>query len=138
MNIDDYKKLSIPELAKMLRGLRDHKEAQEAELKDINVAIEQITRTVLPEMMDDEGISNIKIDGVGRISLRGEVYASILAENRELAYQWLRDTGRASLISNTVNSSTLKAACKEWLKQGEDIPDFIKVTPVTVATLTRT
>ena len=128
----------IVELANKLRGLKDLKEAQEADLKDTNMAIEAITKVLLPQKMDEQGIQNVKIDGVGRISLRGEVYASILAENRELAYDWLRNTGRASLITNTVNPSTLKACAKEWLKNGEEIPEFIKITPATVATLTRT
>lgn len=128
----------IVELANKLRGLKDLKEAQEADLKDTNMAIEAITKVLLPQKMDEQGIQNVKIDGVGRIGLRGEVYASILAENRELAYDWLRNTGRASLITNTVNPSTLKAAAREWLKNGEEIPEFIKITPATVATLTRT
>ena len=128
----------IVELANKLRGLKDLKEAQEADLKDTNMAIEAITKVLLPQKMDEQGIQNVKIDGVGRVSLRGEVYASILAENRELAYDWLRNTGRAALITNTVNPSTLKACAKEWLKNGEEIPEFIKITPATVATLTRT
>lgn len=128
----------IVELANKLRGLKDLKEAQEADLKDTNMAIEAITKVLLPQKMDEQGIQNVKIDGVGRISLRGEVYASILAENRELAYDWLRNTGRAALITNTVNPSTLKAAAREWIKNGEEIPEFIKITPATVATLTRT
>ena len=136
---DDLKEMTVVQLAGELRKLKELKEAMEEDLKETNKFIEEITKQILPEKMDDQGISNIKIDGVGRITLRGEVYASILAANRDAAYQWLRDTGRASLISNTVNASSLKAACKEWLKNGEEIPeDLIKVTPVTVAVLTRT
>lgn len=136
---DDLKEMTVVQLAGELRKLKELKEAMEEDLKETNKYIEEITKQILPEKMDDQGISNIKIDGVGRITLRGEVYASILAANRDAAYQWLRDTGRASLISNTVNASSLKACVKEWLKNGEEIPeDLIKVTPVTVAVLTRT
>lgn len=134
----DYSEMQIQELAAELRKLKDIKDSMEDSLKDVNKSIELLTKQVIPEKMDEQGISNVSFGDIGRISLRGEVYASILAENREAAYQWLRDTGRASLISNTVNASTLKAACKEWLKNGEEIPDsLIKVTPVTVAVLTR-
>ncbi len=136
---DDLREMNVVQLAGELRKLKELKESMEEDLKETNKYIEEITKHILPEKMDDQGISNIKIDGVGRITLRGEVYASILAANRDAAYQWLRDTGRASLISNTVNASSLKAACKEWLKNGEEIPEeLIKVTPVTVAVLTRT
>ena len=134
----EYNEMQIAELAAELRKLKDVKDQLEENLKEINKHIEVLTKQVIPEKMDEQGISNVSFGDIGRISLRGEVYASILADNREAAYQWLRDTGRASLISNTVNASTLKAACKEWLKNGEEIPEeLIKVTPVTVAVLTR-
>lgn len=128
----------IVALANELRKLKDEKDVAEGALKVINKRIEEIVKKELPEFMDADGVSNVKIDGVGRLSLRTEVYASILAENRETAYQWLRDTGRGSLVSETVNASSLKAAMKECLKNGEEIPEsLIKVTPVTVAVLTK-
>ena len=127
----------IVDLATELADLKNQKDSLSDQEKAINIRIEKITRVLLPEAMDEDGISNISIDGVGRVTLRGEVYTSISAVNREAAYEWLRDTGRGSLISETVNASTLKAAVKEWLKQGEDIPDIINVTPVTVAVLTK-
>ena len=127
----------IVELATELADLKLQKESIGNQEKAINIRIEELTRILLPEAMDEDGVSNISIDGVGRITLRGEVFASIRADNREAAYEWLRDTGRGSLISETVNASTLKAAVKEWLKQGEEIPDVINVTPITVAVLTK-
>lgn len=127
----------IVDLATELAELKNEKELLGNQEKVINIRIEHLTRVLLPEAMDEDGVSNISIDGVGRITLRGEVFASIRADNREAAYEWLRDTGRGSLISETVNASTLKAAVKEWLKQGEEIPEVISVTPVTVAVLTK-
>lgn len=127
----------IVDLATELAELKNEKELLGNQEKAINLRIEHLTRVLLPEAMDEDGVSNISIDGVGRITLRGEVFASIRADNREAAYEWLRDTGRGSLISETVNASTLKAAVKEWLKQGEEIPEVINVTPVTVAVLTK-
>lgn len=130
---------NITSLAAEFRSLKDHKDEIEESLKEVNKRIEEIAKKELPESMDADGISNIKIDGVGRLSLRTEVYASILAENREAACDWLRDTGRGSLVTETVNASSLKAAMKECLKNGEEVPEsLIKVTPVTVAVLTKT
>lgn len=129
----------VVELATELRGLKTQKEEISASSKLVNKRIEEIEKQLLPDAMDAEGISNIKIDDVGRVTLRGEVYASILAANRYEAFQWLRDTGRGSLISETVSASSLKAAAKAWLKSGEKIPEsLIKVTPVTIATLSKT
>ena len=125
-------------LATELYELKKAKDIIAEQERIFNIRIEAITKQELPTAMDDDGITNIKIDGVGRVNLRGEVYTQILAENREAAYEWLRATGRGSLIVETVNASTLKAAAKDWLKQGEEIPqDLIKVTPCTVAVLTK-
>lgn len=128
---------TIIELAKELRHLKDVKEKMSSEEKIINSRIDQITKMLLPQVMEDDGVSTIKIDGIGKLSLRGEMYVSILAENRQDAYQWLRDNNRGSLISETVNASTLKAAAKEWIKSGVEIPDLIKITPYTMAILSK-
>jgi hypothetical protein len=121
-----------------LSRLKNEKDAMSEIETGINIRIEEITKKLLPEAMDEAGINNITVDNIGRVNLRGEVYASILVENRAAAYQWLRDTGRDSIITETVNSSTLKAAAKEWLKQGEEIPqELIKITPCTIAVLVR-
>lgn len=127
----------ISKLALELRKLKDQKDDLAEKTKAINLRIEEICNKDLPTAMDDDGVSNVVVDGAGRVTLRGELYVSILAENREAAYEWMRQTGRGSLITETVNASSLKAAAKEWLKKNEEIPSSIKVTPVTVATLTK-
>lgn len=129
---------SIVQLATEYRALKDEKEEIESVLKTINIRLEIIAKQELPAAMDDEGVSNITVEGVGKVYLRGEVYVSILADNREAAYQWLRDTGRGSLIQDTVNASSLKAAAKQWLKDGDSIPeDLIRVTAITIAIISK-
>lgn len=128
---------TVVELANELARLKDQKDDLDNQVKTLNLRIEAITKQELPEAMDADGVSNIKLDGVGRISLRGEVYASIKKEDQPAAYEWLRHTGRGSLITETVNASSLKAAAKSWLKAGDVVPDFIRIQPITVAVLTR-
>lgn len=119
-------------------SLRGQKEGLEAQLTEINKRIEILARQEIPSAMDDAGVQNIKLDGIGRVSLRGDLFASIVADSREGAYEWLEATGRGSLIKPTVKASTLKAAIKAWMADGEEIPEeFFKVTPYTQATLTK-
>ena len=73
----------IVDLATELADLKNQKDSLSDQEKAINIRIEKITRVLLPEAMDEDGISNISIDGVGRVTLRGEVYTSISAVNRE-------------------------------------------------------
>lgn len=130
--------MKLQELARELSTLKTQKDRIEEELSAINKRIEILARQEIPEAMDEAGVQNVKFEGIGKIYLKGDVFASIPAESRDAAYEWLELTGRGSLIKPTVNSSSLKAAVKEWISQGDEIPeDLIKVTPYTQAVLTR-
>ena len=130
--------MKLQELARELSQLKSAKDKIEDELSAINKRIEILARQEIPEAMDEAGVQNVKFEGIGKIYLKGDVFASIPAESRDAAYEWLELTGRGSLIKPTVNSSSLKAAVKEWIAQGEEIPEeLIKVTPYTQAVLTR-
>lgn len=130
--------MKLQELARELSQLKSAKDKIEDELSTINKRIEILARQEIPEAMDEAGVQNVKFEGIGKIYLKGDVFASIPAESRDAAYEWLELTGRGSLIKPTVNSSSLKAAVKEWIAQGEEIPEeLIKVTPYTQAVLTR-
>lgn len=130
--------MKLQELARELSNLKTQKDRIEEELSAINKRIEILARQEIPEAMDEAGVQNVKFEGIGKIYLKGDVFASIPAESRDAAYEWLELTGRGSLIKPTVNSSSLKAAVKEWISQGDEIPeDLIKVTPYTQAVLTR-
>ena len=130
--------MKLQELARELSTLKSTKDKIEDELSAINKRIEILARQEIPEAMDEAGVQNVKFEGIGKIYLKGDVFASIPAESRDAAYEWLELTGRGSLIKPTVNSSSLKAAVKEWIAQGEEIPEeLIKVTPYTQAVLTR-
>ena len=130
--------MELKTLVEEFSRLKTSKDELEEKLTEINKRIEILARQEIPNAMDEAGIQNINFEGIGRISLRGDVFASISADNKEAAYEWLEATGRGSLIKPTVNSSTLKAAIKAWILEGEQIPeDLFKVTPYTQATLTR-
>lgn len=130
--------MKLQELARELSNLKSAKDKIEEELSTVNKRIEILARQEIPEAMDEAGVQNVKFEGIGKIYLKGDVFASIPAESRDAAYEWLELTGRGSLIKPTVNSSSLKAAVKEWISQGEEIPEeLIRVTPYTQAVLTR-
>ena len=130
--------MKLQELARELSNLKSTKDKIEEELSTVNKRIEILARQEIPEAMDEAGVQNVKFEGIGKIYLKGDVFASIPAESRDAAYEWLELTGRGSLIKPTVNSSSLKAAVKEWISQGEEIPEeLIRVTPYTQAVLTR-
>ncbi len=137
-NSEKFKGVSTIDAIRRMAELKKQKDGLDAQVKDIVSEYDFLRLVLIPERFDAEGISNMKIDGVGRVNLRGDVYVSVLAENREQFYGWLRDTGRGSLIQDNVNPSTLKAAAKEWMRSGEEIPEeLIKITPYTQSVITK-
>lgn len=133
----EFEGMGHVELAKALRQLKDEKETAEEALSTINKKFDHVRLVRLPKRMEEQEIEQIKIDGVGRIDLRGDLHVSILAADRAVAYQWCKDNGHEGLVVETINAQTLKAAVKKMIEAGEELPASIKTTPFTVAVLTR-
>ncbi len=118
--------------------LRAEKDALEEKLKGVNLEFDIIRMKIIPERFDEEGIKNLNINGIGRVSLTADLFVSIAAGKKEQAYDYLRDIGKGSLITPNVNPSTLKAAVKAMLKAGTELPEeLFKVTPFTRASITK-
>lgn len=133
-----FKGMNTKEIITYMNDLAGEKGCIEEQLKGVNAEYDYLRLNLIPSRFEEEGIENITIEGIGRVSLTGDMYVSVLAENRERTYEWLCDIGKESLITKTVNASTLKAAVKAMIRAGEEIPeDLIKVTPFTRASITR-
>lgn len=136
---DSLKKMSIKDLITEMDQLRTFKDEASNTSKHYNKMWDILRLHVLPEKMEDEDVSNITIEGVGRANLQSDIYFSIPKDNKLEAFDWLRDNGHEDLITETVNSSSGKAWAKECLRDGIQLPeDIFKITPYTMAKLTRT
>jgi hypothetical protein len=133
-----YDDMNLIALIREMRKLQLEKDILEADLKECNKHFDFLRITKIPGQMEDEGIKNMSVDGVGRVSLTADMHVSVKAEMKEAFYLWLRDNGREDLIQPTVNSSTLKATVKNMVKKGEEIPDdLLNVSPFTRASITK-
>lgn len=139
-NLDDWKDtvratdLPIQQLAGLQNQLADLLATADTIKKELQKAHDFLAYSYIPGVMEEMGVENIRVVGVGTLYLSSDVRVSIPADHKQQAYDWLRDTNRASLIQQTVNASTLKAAVKQWMRKGESVPDdLFKVTPYTVA-----
>jgi hypothetical protein len=134
-----YEGFNLVDLIRKMRELRIQKDNMEAELKGIGRELEYVSKNLIPERFNAEGIKKMDVEGVGRVSLRADIYASIKSGQKTTAYQWLKDIGSEDLIQPAVAPSILKAFLKDRLKSGEDIPeDLFNVTPFQSATITKT
>lgn len=131
--------MTLPELVRELAESRRRKEQADEVAKAANWAHDRLRLIELVKKMEDTGITNVTVEGIGRVTLVGDLYARIPAAKRTAAYEWLRDNGHGDLITETINASTLKAAVRTMLKKGEELPtDLLVVTPYTRAQLTPT
>jgi hypothetical protein len=135
---EKYKGYKLPDLIAEMDRARGELDRLSEIKSESELEHDLLRLELIPTKMDDEGIENIKIEGIGRVSLTGDVHASILKEHRDAAHAWLEEHGYGDLIQATVNSSTLKAFVKERLEAGDMLPaELFKVTPFTRAAITK-
>ena len=109
--------------------------------------------TVIPELMDAEDITNIGVEGVGKVNLQDDISCKV--EDKEKLAEWLKDNEMEDLIVEQVNAQTLTAALRERMKtnaarvalmEGEvdeskllpmPAQEVVKITPVVRAVITR-
>lgn len=135
----EFDEMSIPELAATLKGLKDNLEKVKALKTELQKSYDFLSIGVLPDRMDEEGIETLKITDVGRLQCSSDIRCSVPAANKHAVQVWLKDHGHASLVSETVNASTLKAMVKEMMKEGKDWPaELLKVEAYSRATVVKT
>ncbi len=133
-----YDQMTLVELVREMKNIQSAKESAEEVVKALNKKFDFLRITKIPQVMEDEGIQRLSVDGVGRVSLTADMHVSVKEGQKEEFYSWLRDNGREDLIQPTVNSSTLKATVKNMVMKGEEFPDqLLNVNPFTRASITK-
>lgn len=134
----DYESMSLIELATEMKSTREKLDATKAVASALQKQFDILRLRFIPEKMEEDGIRNITIEGIGRVGVTGDMYVSTLAENREGLKQWMREHDHGALVSETINASTLKSWVKHQIADGEEYPvDLINVTPFTRASITK-
>lgn len=135
---DEMEGKTIFELTTAMNQLRIELDAASAVKTLLQKKYDALRLNLVPPAMDDNNVTTMSVDGVGRVGLTADVYVSVLAENRLALHKWLRDNNHADLIKETVNAGTLKAFIKASIKKGETFPeDIIKVTPFSRVTIAK-
>lgn len=111
------------ELADKLAEVRDSLDELESRQKELNKEKEQIERELF-EMMLAEDVEKFTRNG-RTFSPQVKTYASINAEYREAAFQWLKDNGFGDLVKEQVNTNSLTSWYKEQIEEGELPEEFL-------------
>ena len=127
-----------------LRDLEDKLKIKEEELKKLKKDVEILSGDVIPTMMTEMNISTLKLSDGSAVEVRPIYGASISPNNREAAFNWLRDNGLGDLIKNEVTVSfgrneDNKAVEYTVLAQGYGYQPIqkLKVEPMTLKALVR-
>lgn len=104
--------------------------------KYLHAELDVLRLQLIPEAMEKENLeSPVNVAGVGRVSLTGDLYVGV--NDKIEFYKWLHENNLGDLITESVNSSTLKAWAKGRIKEGKPLPnDLLKLTPITRASIT--
>ena len=127
-----------------LRDLEDEIKVAEENLKQLKKQADTLSGEVIPTMMTEMNISTMKLADGSAIEVKPVYGASIPADKKEEAFNWLRENGLGDLIKNEVTVSfgrneDNKAADYAVLAQGQGYQPTqkLKVEPMTLKALVR-
>ena len=138
----DIKSLSDQVLK--LRDLEAEVKAQEEKIKQTQKEIARISEDVIPTMLSEMGLSQLKLADGSSVDVKPFYNASISVANREKAYKWLRDNGLGDIIKNDVTVSFGRNEDNKAVdyanlakSQGFEPTQKLKVEPMTLKALVR-
>ena len=135
---------SLAEQVVKLKELEDQLKLAEDNLKKLKQKADILSGEVIPTMMTEMNISTLKLADGSAVEVKPIYGASISADRKEEAFNWLRNNGLGDLIKNEVTVSfgrneDNKAADYAVLAQGQGFEPVqkLKVEPMTLKALVR-
>ena len=80
-------------------------EAAEENLKTLKKKRDHISGEVIPTMMTEMGLSELKLQDGSHLKVATSYKAHISEANKEMAYNWLRKNGLGDIIKNEISVS---------------------------------
>ena len=132
----------IDQLEKLLL-IRDIKKSEE-KLKELKKKRDHISGEVIPTMMSEMGLAELKLHDGSHLKVSTSYRATITEANKEAAFNWLRNNGLGDIIKNEISVSfgrneDNKAADYAELAKGQGFQPTqkMKVEPMTLKALVR-
>ena len=135
---------SLADQVEKLEELQSRLQTQEQVMKDTKKQIERISGEVIPTMMSEMGLAELKLQDGSHLKVSTSYRATITEANKEAAFNWLRDNGLGDIIKNEISVSfgrneDNKAATYAELAKGQGFQPTqkMKVEPMTLKALVR-
>src|SRR6478736_106881 len=121
---------TLRELCVQMKDLQNQALEIKAQSASVKGPLDELRLKKIPELMESLGVKTATFAGLGRVQTASDLYASTRKGEKPNAMQWLRDCGYEGMITETYNSSSLKALFRRLIVDGADIPEEIfNVTP---------
>lgn len=121
-----------------MKELQEQLDREEDAAKQTRALLDELRLKEIPTLMESLEVRNATFEGLGRVQLAADIYASTREGKKEAAMQWLRDCGYENMITETYNASSLKALFRRQIAEGVEIPEEIfNVAPFTRASIVK-
>ena len=135
---------SLADQVEKLEELQTRLSTQEEIMKDTKKQIEKVSGDIIPTMMSEMGLSELKLEDGSRLKVSTSYRATITEANKEAVFNWLRNNGLGDIIKNEIsvsfgrNEDNKAASYAELAKgQGFQPTQKMKVEPMTLKALVR-
>ena len=135
---------SLADQVERLEGLLNRIELSENNLKELKKEHQRISGEVIPTMMSEMGLAELKLHDGSHLKVSTSYRATITEANKEAAFNWLRSNGLGDIIKNEISVSfgrneDNKAADYAELAKGQGFQPTqkMKVEPMTLKALVR-
>ena len=135
---------SLADQVERLEGVASDIETAENNLKELKKKRDHISGEVIPTMMSEMGLAELKLHDGSHLKVSTTYRATITEANKEAAFNWLRSNGLGDIIKNEISVSfgrneDNKAADYAELAKGQGFQPTqkMKVEPMTLKALVR-
>ena len=135
---------SLADQVENLENVNTNIKSAEQILKDLKKRRDLISGEVIPTMMSEMGLAELKLHDGSHLKVSTTYRATITEANKEMAFNWLRENGLGDIIKNEIlvsfgrNEDNKAADYAELAKgQGFQPTQKMKVEPMTLKALVR-
>lgn len=103
----------VMEKAEKAMALQSELDELAAKLADKERELSRIQRYELPDMMEQLGLSELKLEDGTKLKSESVINASITAENKPAAFRWLRENDFDGIIKSSIKADFGKGEISE-------------------------
>lgn len=119
---EQYKDQSYKDLALRMNELKRIAGDAETAMKAAAAEFDIIRLRVVPERFLKDGMTSLRLDGIGRLGLTSDAYCTVIPGHKPDLLEWLKsDPENAMLVKEDINPSTLKSLVKTMAERHKEL-----------------